>query len=239
MTHSKHSGFTLVELAIVLMIIGLLIGGILKGQELIANARVAKLINQHKSYQAAAITFNDSYGALPGDITNPATRLSNCSTARCNVGGNGDGHVGTLNSIYYSDEQNNFWIHMAVANLVSGVDTTTSWTPSNYVIGAPTPKSPLGGNFALVYAYYAVDSFYPNGIPTGHYWQMWDTDASGNIAIPSIPLTYLRRIDEKLDDGKPWTGEVLLDNGSCGVGAGATDYGSSSNLCTIDIRVHI
>lgn len=83
MTKTIHTqrGFTLVEIAIVLMIIGLLIGGILKGQELMANARVTATIAQIRAYEAAATTFNDKYDAVAGDMINAGTRLPGCTGA--------------------------------------------------------------------------------------------------------------------------------------------------------------
>jgi len=72
------SGFTLVELAIVLTIIGLLVGGILKGQELILNSRVTATIGQVKAVQAAVTTFEDIYHAVPGDLSDGSSRIPNC-----------------------------------------------------------------------------------------------------------------------------------------------------------------
>ena len=66
----KNRGFTLVELAIVMMIIGLLIAGVLKGQEMVQNARVTNTIKQINGYQAAFVGFQDKYSALPGDMVN-------------------------------------------------------------------------------------------------------------------------------------------------------------------------
>ncbi|RKZ71062.1 MAG: type II secretion system protein, partial [Gammaproteobacteria bacterium] len=65
--NKKQAGFTLVEVAIVLTIIGLLLGGILKGQELINSARVRSLANQNSAIQAAYFGFIDRYRQVPGD----------------------------------------------------------------------------------------------------------------------------------------------------------------------------
>ncbi len=82
-----QAGFTLVELAIVMIIIGLLIAGVLKGQALITNAKVTAQVAQFKAVDAATSTFKDMYSALPGDIALATTRLPNC--AACT---NGDGN---------------------------------------------------------------------------------------------------------------------------------------------------
>ena len=67
-TRAREGGFTLVEIAIVLVIIGLLLGGILKGQELITSARVRNLADQAAAVQAAYYGFVDRYRAIPGDM---------------------------------------------------------------------------------------------------------------------------------------------------------------------------
>src|ERR1700722_13648053 len=89
----QQKGFTLVELAIVLTIIGLLIGGILKGQQLITNARVTAQMAQIQGIEAATTTFNDTYQGLPGDLSTALTRVPNCVTLGC-TNGDGNGIVG-------------------------------------------------------------------------------------------------------------------------------------------------
>src|SRR6478752_1864190 len=93
---SNQKGFTLVELVIVMTIIGLLIGGVLKGQELIVNARVASAANMINAMTAANTTFKDMYGGLPGDIS--GDKIPACEgNAACNTRGNGgynDGKIG-------------------------------------------------------------------------------------------------------------------------------------------------
>src|SRR5690349_24488743 len=94
---NKHeSGFTLIEIAIVLVIIGLLLGGVLKGQELITGARVRNFIQQQDGVKAAYFGFLDRYRALPGDYSGAGANINGINTANatCNNGnGNGDGTI--------------------------------------------------------------------------------------------------------------------------------------------------
>src|SRR6476620_3558482 len=78
-------GFTLIEIAIVLVIIGLLLGGVLKGQELITGARVRNLISQQDGIKAAFFGFQDRYRALPGDYAAADTNI-NCGATPCAKG---------------------------------------------------------------------------------------------------------------------------------------------------------
>lgn len=231
MNHSQNevrpSGFTLVELAIVLMIIGLLIGGILKGQELITNARITAFIRQIKSYDAAVITFQDSYGAKPGDINNPTTRLPNCGSAPCSNSGNNNGVIGTDNAV--SAENNSAWVHLSAANLISGID------PALYAADLTSALVPamFGGLVYFVHYNLAASATYPNGV-YGHHWVM-RTPLAGGAAF-SIPLNISSKIDFKIDNGQPWTGDVMIGSGSCGIASGATQYINTSDLCPLLIK---
>src|SRR5262245_51071879 len=94
----QQTGFTLIEIAIVLVIIGLLLGGVLKGQELITSARVRNMISQQDGIKAAYFGFLDRYRALPGDYTAATTNINGISTASgcggaTNGNGNGNGRI--------------------------------------------------------------------------------------------------------------------------------------------------
>src|SRR5450830_105374 len=80
----KQSGFTLIELAIVLVIIGLLLGGVLKGQELINSAKVKNMASDFKNVQVYIYGYQDKYKALPGDDSKADAHLGGaCTTTTC------------------------------------------------------------------------------------------------------------------------------------------------------------
>lgn len=120
----RQSGFTLIEIAIVLVIIGLLLGGILKGQELITQGRIRNVSNDFQSVTAAINLYQDRYRALPGDDAGAATRWATTKS------GSGDGVFdGAYNHTCAADseiETCKFWHHLRLAGLVGGA--TTDWT---------------------------------------------------------------------------------------------------------------
>src|SRR5882762_3724174 len=121
---SRQQGFTLVEIAIVLVIIGLLLGGILKGQEMITQAKIKNVIADFSGVSAAYHGYQDRYRAIPGDDPNAATRWT---TAPAAISGSGNGVVaGTYNntcpavSIVGTFESCMWWDHLRRAGFVSG-----------------------------------------------------------------------------------------------------------------------
>ncbi|MDO9386167.1 MAG: prepilin-type N-terminal cleavage/methylation domain-containing protein [Thiobacillus sp.] len=117
----RQSGFTLIEIAIVLVIIGLLLGGILKGQELITQGRIRNVGNDFQSVTAAINLYQDRYRALPGDDAGAAARWTGTTS------GDGDGQIGgAYNSTTDADESRLFWHHLRLAGLVGGAATDTT-----------------------------------------------------------------------------------------------------------------
>jgi prepilin-type N-terminal cleavage/methylation domain-containing protein len=124
----KQGGFTLVEIAIVLVIIGLLLGGILKGQEMITQAKIKNVIADMSGVSAAMYGYQDRYRALPGDDNKAAGRWSSTAPTIGTVG-NGivEGKWTTAGT-----EAIVFWDHLRRAGFVSG---TGPENPFNAVSG--------------------------------------------------------------------------------------------------------
>jgi prepilin-type N-terminal cleavage/methylation domain-containing protein len=131
----KMQGFTLVEIAIVLVIIGLLLGGILKGQEMITQAKIKNLIADYSGISAAYHGYQDRYRAIPGDDPGADERWAVAPAA---VGGTGDGVVGGAYNLTGAPpagaggESRQWWDHLRRAGFVAG---TGSQQPFNAVTG--------------------------------------------------------------------------------------------------------
>src|SRR5262245_12425899 len=146
----RTRGFTLVEIAIVLVIIGLLLGGILKGQEMITQAKIKNVIADFSGVSAAYHGYQDRYRAIPGDDPNAATRWAVAPAA---TSGNGNGVVaGAYNSATATDESRLWWDHLRRAGFVSGNGTQQPFNALTGMIGVQTgdtaagPTLTTGGN---------------------------------------------------------------------------------------------
>lgn len=201
----QDKGFTLVELAIALVVIGLLIGGVLKGQELIENAKISSIIRNIKSYDSAAMIFRNTYGALPGDIKNPGLRLPNCTTSLCSLSGNDNGRLEYGTSMSLAQEVYNFFPHLVKAGLLKvdipgHTNTTVTLDNADLVF----PKTPYKHHIAAEYW---------TGIYSANQYKI---PAIVVDETESLPTHVLMGIDMKIDDGKPTTGNTyIVEVGVC------------------------
>jgi prepilin-type N-terminal cleavage/methylation domain-containing protein len=171
----QPKGFTLVELAISMVIIGLLIGGMLKGYKVIEQARVTATVTQVAAIDGAAKTFYDTYSYLPGDLINADTHLPDCGScivtaaaippASSPADGAGNGVIGNKNwnmAVFQSQsppavagspeyETVLFWLELSRAGLISGItdDGINSIAAS---FGGSLPAAKIGGGFLVGYA---------------------------------------------------------------------------------------
>jgi prepilin-type N-terminal cleavage/methylation domain-containing protein len=182
----KQTGFTLVEIAIVLVIIGLLLGGVLKGQSMIDNARAKALVNDYRSVVTMMNAFRDSYKAVAGD--DPKGNEHTGGLTSSNRAGNGLVDTGTwigLTTPAATDESSLFWQHVRLVGLALG--STNSGEAENAV----------GGRLGVTSNDLRVTS------PVG-------TGASPYVVCSAgIPGRLARIVDAQLDDGVPNTGDVF------------------------------
>src|SRR5512139_3703204 len=191
----RQSGFTLIEIAIVLVIIGLLLGGILKGQELINSARVKNLATDFRNIPAFIYGYQDKFKALPGDDPNA---VANVNGTLATTGTPGNGIVeGAWNSPTTTDESVLFWQHVRLAGLAPGMTTVPASLPGDY-----NPKNASGG-FIGIQSGTTVAAQSPivgtNGPISGAYI----------ICSTGILGKFVTQLDAQMDDGNPATGSMM------------------------------
>ncbi|HTH95420.1 MAG TPA: prepilin-type N-terminal cleavage/methylation domain-containing protein [Rhodocyclaceae bacterium] len=198
-----QNGFTLVEIAIVLVIIGLLIGGVLKGQELIHSAKVKNLINELRATSTFVYAYQDRFRRLPGDDVSANLHVGG-SVASSPTGNIGNGRInGPWNSNNVGDESYLFWQHVRLANLTAGGSSTGN---PDYL-----PRNADGGQIGIT----------GDRVLTNSHWP-----ASFYVCTSGVSGRYARQVDESLDDGHTGSGTVRVLGSSAGgeLSSAATAY---------------
>lgn len=225
-------GFSLLELSIVLVIIGLLAGGVMVGQDLVKQAELRSIMNDISKIQTSVNAFKNKYIALPGDMRNataywgtaatcPATSVAPLtSAATCNGNGSGFIPAGEINAT--TPEWWLFWHHLANAGLIEGsyngasVNASTSARPGTNV---PETKRTGVGITAVSYL----------NMPTNNAtWWFGNYDlmlvigkeqTNFSTAVPSFTPGEMMNIEQKMDDGRPGMGIVrAIKHTNCYVG---------------------
>ena len=211
----NQKGFTLVEIAIVLVIVGLLIGGVLKGREMITNAKIKRVERDHAGIVAAMQTYRDRYLILPGDDDRASARFAMYTDgvndpAAADIDGDASGTVDGNWEAAANSETANFWKHLRAANLIpGGGDDDTQ------------PTNAYGGNIGL---------------------RDGSLNISGHaIIFGSIEGPIAKILESQLDDNIPSTGLIQSDvNGALMDGnavstAGATYLDNQRYFMAFDI----
>ena len=192
---SQQSGFTLVEIAIVLVIIGLLLGGILKGQELINSAKTKSFAQDFRSIQTSLYGYQDRFKALPGDHAGVATAMAGPPIADVAGGAGttlGNGQInGAWNSAVVTEESCLVWQHLRKAGFSAG---PTSEGVVNCTTGAAyVPINADGGRIG-------ISSIMNIAGMTGSF----------NICSGGILGKFAKQLDTQLDDGTTNTGSLRV-----------------------------
>lgn len=202
---NKQGGFTLIEIAIVLVIIGLLLGGVLKGQELINTARVRALSNNIDGITSAWFSFSDRYRAFPGDYNQASVNLPNI-----NNNGDGNGLVGLKGAAIDTGEHGLVWAHLQAAGYITGSfpDGAAGSPPvvalSDY--GCSTTICPDNGFGRGMVIQRSAMQQSAAATPAAHEL----------LTGAGIPSDVLAELDRKIDDGTPSAGSMQL--GKAGTG---------------------
>jgi prepilin-type N-terminal cleavage/methylation domain-containing protein len=182
----KQKGFTLIEIAIVLVIIGLLLGGVLQGQQLIENSRVKSAVNDFNGIAAGAFSYQDRYGRLPGD--DPGAVPARGGSWPASAAGDGDGVIkDDTTSVFAPDaasETAYFFQNLRSAGFISGDATQTG--------KLALPANPFGGLIT---------------ISTSGALNDGTNDLNGTkVCMGNVSGTAAIALDTQLDDGKSQTG---------------------------------
>jgi prepilin-type N-terminal cleavage/methylation domain-containing protein len=248
--------FSLVELSIVLVILGLLIGGILSGQALIRAAELRSVSTEYARYATAVQTFRDKYFALPEDMSNatafwntgtcPGTSAQPSTTsATCNGDGNGRVDMNgptnpTRNEVF------RFWQHLANAGLIEGQYSGVTGDSGGYFAGGSTNNMPRSKLSNAVWFTFSENN--TAGTSNGLFFAYdlhLDFLFGGYVAADWPWRAILKseeawNIDTKLDDGQPGRGRVLSRvGGNCTSAANNLDYAATYLLTQTGTNCHL
>jgi len=188
LTGSAQRGFTLVEIAIVLVIVGLILGGVFKGQALVDSARVRAMSTEIEGIRTAWLSFQDRYRAIPGDFPKAPMQIDSATTP-----GDGNGRIDD------PAERAGVWQQLSLAGFISGSydgATSSAGSSSDVNCGPYTcPQNPFNGYYKFSYSAQSADA---------------DNPANEMYTGDQIPVNILSQLDARLDDGRADTGRFRV-----------------------------
>jgi len=212
---NKKHAFSLVELSIVLIIIGLLVASVSSGTKLIEQAKINKAISELRDHQSSVLTYKLTYDKLPGDMDDAESFFGASATDN----GNNNGQIATAAAV--TSESLLAWEHMALAGIIGGSFTQPS--SGVHTAGTTGPKTGLENTcYAPVYDSTAAK----NGIKVGT--DAGTVDCSGTTALK--PQT-VYKIDKKMDDGIGNTGTITARSNAACQSSGTYDLDATAAGC--------
>jgi len=204
MNQYKTKAFTLIELSISLIIIGLIVSGITVGTSLVAQSKLRAVIKENQDIISAFGLFKDAYNGLPGDLANATYYFGTTDKNGHTVtNGNGDGVIGNAAGSIATQENYSAWQELALAGLVKGNYTGASTGVGNGVgSGINVYGSAYGNN--------SSSWFYSGTISGTNYPSVNSLALTGSLTLgvdnPIIAVADAQYIDNKIDDNIPYTG---------------------------------
>jgi prepilin-type N-terminal cleavage/methylation domain-containing protein len=207
---TAQSAFTLIELAVVIIIIGALLVGVMQGQSLIRSSEVQNVTKTIEGYKSAALTYKAKFNALPGDDQRAYDWFgAACDATPSNCNGDGNGII-FVDAGSSDSESLRFWQHLVLSKIITGNFLGRgNWTQA--LNGTLLPKlqfkdtyvSVMSRDQPVTHPDFSYDNIFTTGKPR----------TAGGLIITNRPYLYpedAKNIDTKIDDGKPWSGSVFV-----------------------------
>jgi prepilin-type N-terminal cleavage/methylation domain-containing protein len=195
-----QAGFSLIEMAVVLIVIGLIIGGVLKGQELIEAAKIKAVLTQLNEYRLAVSTFMERYDGLPGDF-NQAKAYIKDSLKNGNHNGLIEGE-----GLAPDSEAGQFWQHLAAAELIAQPGVQEGQALG---FGKGVPAARIGGGVTV--------TSHPYLDMPGNWFVLGSANGTRGNGALLTPFQAMN-LDKKTDNGDPQSGRIRAFDGEGGEG---------------------
>ena len=244
---NSRAAFTLIELSIVIVVLGLIVGAVLAGQSMIAAQRLRNVLQEGRTYASAVQQFSDKYGALPGDMADAERVWGNASggdvstncgapdttpspipgTATCN--GNGNGIIETAGG-----ETFRAWQQLAAAGMIVGTYTG--------IAGGSGPMADVNVPHSAMTA--AGFTFQSAGTVAGSPATYFDGNYDNMLLLSALPQKALLLpvdaygMDVKADDGTPGNGNIRTPTGSGSVASYGTACVTTDVAATAHYRLN-